>query len=67
MSWTVDRNMAVELGTRHTRYGRAWLYEATVRPDAVLAYLELRGERWTVIINPAGLSEINRREELHPQ
>jgi hypothetical protein len=46
--------MAVVLGARHTRYGRAWLYEATVRADAVLAYLERRGEGWTVVINPAG-------------
>jgi hypothetical protein len=67
MSWTADRNMAVELGTRHTRYGRSWLYEATVRPDAVLAYLERRGEGWTVVINPAGLSQIKRREELLPR
>lgn len=67
MSWTADRNMAVELGARHTRYGRTWLYEATVRPDAVLAYLERRGEGWTVVINPAGLSQIERREELLPQ
>jgi hypothetical protein len=64
MSWTTDRNMGVELGARHTRHGRTWLYEATVRPDAVLAYLERRGEGWTVVINPAGLSQIKRGEEL---
>ena len=57
----------MELGARHTRYGRTWLYEATVRPDVVLAYLEPRGEGWTVIINPAGLSQIKRREEMLPQ
>jgi hypothetical protein len=67
MSWTADRNMAVELGARHTRYGRTWLYEATVRPDAILAYLERRGEGWMVIINPAGLSKIKRSEELLPR
>jgi hypothetical protein len=66
MSWTADRNMATELGARHTRYGRTWLHEATVRPDAVLAYLERRGEGWTVVINPAGLSQIKRLEELLP-
>ena len=66
MSWAADRNMAVQLGTRHTRYGRTWLYEATVRPDAVLAYLERRDEGWTVVVNPAGLSQIRRREELLP-
>jgi hypothetical protein len=46
--------------------GRTWLYEATVRPNAVLAYLERRGEGWTVVINPAGLAQIKRREELLP-
>jgi hypothetical protein len=66
MSWTADRAMAIQLGARHTRYGRTWLYQATVRPTAVLAYLERRGEGWTVIINPAGLSHIERREELLP-
>jgi hypothetical protein len=67
MSWAAERNMAVQLGARHTRYGRTWLYEATVRPDAVLAYLERRGEGWTVVVNPAGLSQIGRREELPPR
>jgi hypothetical protein len=67
MSWTADPDTAVQLGTRHARYGRAWLYEATVRPDAVLAYLERRGEGWTVVINPAGLSQVKRREELLPK
>jgi hypothetical protein len=64
MSWTADRNMAVELGARHTRYGRTWLYQAAVRPDAVLAYLERRGEGWTIVVNPGGLSQVKRREEL---
>lgn len=67
MSWTAARDMAVKLGTRHARYGRAWLYEASVQPDAVLAYLERRSEGWTVVINPAGLSQINRLEELSAQ
>jgi hypothetical protein len=67
MSWAVERNMAVQLGARHTRYGRTWLYEATVRPDAGLAYLERRAEGWTVVVNPAGLSQIERREELPPR
>ena len=67
MSWILDRKMAVELRARHTRHSRAWLYEATVQPDAVLAYLERRGEGWTVVINPAGLSLIKRQEELVPK
>jgi hypothetical protein len=67
MSWTADRKMAVELGTRHAQYSHTWLYEATVRPDAILAYLERRGEGWTVVINPAGLSQIKRWEELLPR
>jgi hypothetical protein len=57
MSWTAARDMAVKFGTRHDRYGRAWLYEASVQPDSVLAYLERRGEGWTVVVNPAGLSD----------
>jgi hypothetical protein len=64
MSWAAERNMAVQLGARHTRYGRTWLYEATLQPDAVLAYLERRGEGWTVVVDPAGLSQIERHEEL---
>jgi hypothetical protein len=67
MSWTAERKMAMELGARHARYGRTWLYEATVRPEAILAYLERRGEGWTVVINPAELSQIERRDELLPQ
>jgi len=38
-----------------------------VRRDAVLAYLERRGEGWTVVINPAGLSQIERQEQLLPR
>jgi hypothetical protein len=60
MPWAAERNIAVQLGARHTRYVRTWLYEATVRPNAVLAYLERRGEGWTVVVNPAGLSQIGR-------
>jgi hypothetical protein len=47
MSWTADRKMADLLGMRHARYGAAAIYKATVPPDAVLAYLERRGEGWT--------------------
>jgi hypothetical protein len=67
MSWAADRNTAAELGARHTWHGRAWLYEATVPPHAVLAYLERRGEGWTVVINPAGLSQVTRLQELLPR
>jgi hypothetical protein len=62
-----DRNTAAELGARHTWHGPAWLYEATVPPHAVLAYLERRGEGWTVVINPAGLSQVTRLQELLPR
>jgi hypothetical protein len=67
MSWAVDRDTAAELGARHTRHGRTWLYEATVPPHAVLAYLERRGEGWTVVVNPAGLSQVIRLQELMPR
>jgi len=58
MSWTYERAAAELLGRRHTRYGAAALYMATVNSDAILAYLERRAEGWTVIIDPAGLTDI---------
>lgn len=58
MSWTCERDLAEQLGRRHTPYGAAILYKATVVPGAILAYLERRGEGWTVVIDPAGLTSI---------
>ena len=53
MSWADDRRMAAMLGTRHAWYVPAALYEATVMPEAVLAFLGRQGEGWTVAVNPA--------------
>lgn len=58
MSWTFERDLAVQLGRRHTPYGAAALYKATVAPGAILGYLERRGEGWTVVVDPAGLTSI---------
>jgi hypothetical protein len=60
MSWTSERDLAEQLGRRHTPYGAAVLYKATVAPGAILAYLERRGEGWTVVVDPAGLTNIER-------
>jgi hypothetical protein len=60
MSWTSETAMADQLGARHKPYGAASLYKATVAPGAILAYLERRGEGWTIVIDPAELSGIER-------
>ncbi len=64
MSWTAERTMAELLGRRHTRYSATAIYKATVSPNEVVAYLERRGEGWTVVIDPAGLTNIERLEEI---
>jgi hypothetical protein len=64
MSWTWARDLAEHLGRRHTPYGAASLYKATVAPGAILAYLERRGEGWTVVVDPAGLSSIERLADI---
>ena len=51
MSWASERDVAEQLGRRHTPYGAAVLYKATAEPDAILAYLERRGEGWTVVVD----------------
>ena len=64
MSWAWQRDVAINAGRRHNGYGTAWLFRAAVRPDAVLAYLYRPDEGWTVVVNPAGLSQIERLEAL---
>ena len=64
MSWTCERDLAEQLGRRHTPYGATALYKATVAPGAILAYLERRGEGWTVVVEPAGLANIERLEDI---
>jgi hypothetical protein len=64
MSWTSERDLAEQLGRRHTPYGAAFLYKATIPPGAILAYLERRGEGWTIVVDPAGLVDIERLTEI---
>lgn len=64
MSWTAERHMAELLGKRHAWHGNAALYTATVLPDAILAYLERQGEGWTVVVDPAGLTGIDRLHDI---
>jgi hypothetical protein len=60
MSWAYEPSMAEELGARHAHFEAAALYKATVAPDAILAYLERRDEGWTVVVDPAGLANIEK-------
>jgi hypothetical protein len=64
MSWADDRRVAAMLGTRHAWHMPAALYQATVMPEAILAFLGRQGEGWTVIVNPAGLDDISVLEQL---
>jgi hypothetical protein len=64
MSWAAERSVAETLGRRHARYDAAGIYRATVEPDAVLAYLERPGEGWTVVVEPAGLTQIERLQAI---
>jgi len=64
MSWTADREMAELLSRRHARYDTTAVYRATVMPDAILAYLKRRGEGLTVVVDPAGLADIERIADI---
>jgi hypothetical protein len=65
MSWASEPALAEELGARHGHFNAAALYQATVTPDAVLAYLERRDEGWTVVVDPAGLTNIEKLRDMH--
>ena len=65
MSWASEPTLAEELGARHAHFGAAALYQATVAPDAILAYLERRDEGWTVVVDPAGLTNIDKLKDIH--
>jgi hypothetical protein len=64
MSWASERDVAANADRRHTSYGITWMYRATIRPETVLAYLHRPDEGWTVVVNPEGLSQIERLEAL---
>lgn len=65
MSWACDSDVARMLGARHARFDAAALYKAAVMPDDILAYLERRGEGWTVVVDPAGLTGVFFAGELY--
>jgi hypothetical protein len=56
MSWASEPFLAEELEARHAHFDAAALYKATIAPDAILAHLERRDEGWTVVVDPAGLT-----------
>lgn len=60
MSWASERSVAEMLGVRHAWHGATALYRTTIAPHAILAYLERRGEGWTIVVDPAGIGEIER-------
>ena len=65
MSWASEPSLAEELGARHAHFDAAALYRATIAPDAILAYLERRDEGWTVVVDPAGLTDIEKLKDIH--
>jgi hypothetical protein len=65
MSWAFEPFLAEELGARHSHFDTAAVYKATVTPDAILAYLERRDEGWTVVVDPAGLTDIEKLKDIH--
>ena len=65
MSWASEPSLAEELGARHAHFDAAALYKATIAPDAILAYLERRDEGWTVVVDPAGLTNIEKLRDIH--
>ena len=65
MSWASEPSLAEELGARHAHFDAAALYQATVAPDAILAYLERRDEGWTVVVDPAGLANTEKLKDIH--
>jgi hypothetical protein len=64
MSLASEPAMVEQIGIRHTLYDPAFLYQATAAPDAVLAYLERRAEGWTVVVDPARLTDVRLLREL---
>jgi hypothetical protein len=67
MSWAWRPDLAELLGRRHTNYGAAALHSAIVAPDAVLGCLERHGEGWTIVVDPGGLTSIERIRDIQDQ
>ena len=61
LSWTLDVDTALYFATRYNQHGN--VYKATISPDDVLAYTNIRKEH-EVIVNPIGLNNIRKDNEL---
>lgn len=61
LSWTLDVDTALYFATRFNQHGN--VYKATISPDDVLAYTNIRNEH-EVIVNPIGLNNIRKDNEL---
>jgi len=64
MSWAEERSVALLLGRRHAWHGLSGLYSASTEPTGVLAFLGRQGEGWTVVVDTAGLKDIQLVERL---
>jgi hypothetical protein len=68
MSWTIDVNRAEQFRQRHSWHAPTAIYQATVEPEALLAFLQRPGEGPPeVIADPQMLTSIRRHGPLHPQ
>lgn len=61
LSWTLDVDTALYFATRFNQHGN--VYKATISPDEVFAYTNIRNEH-EVIVNPVGLQNIRKDNEL---
>lgn len=62
LSWTLDIDTALYFATRFNQYGN--VYKAIIASDDVFAYTNIRNEQ-EVIINPNGLKDIRKNNELN--
>ena len=68
MSWTTDANRAHQFRQRHSWHAPTAVYRAVVKPDAVLALLERRGEGPPeVVVDPRILTAVEQVGPLYPQ
>ena len=61
LSWTLSFVTALYFTTRFNQHGN--VYKATISPDDVLAYTNIRKEQ-EVIVNPIGLNDIQIDNDL---
>lgn len=65
MYWAENLEVARTLGRRHVSHAPAAVYSATIPPEAVLAFLERRGEGTTVVVDSTQLTYITLVEHLN--